>query len=48
MLINACMEHRHLKSFSKRAKLRKETYDRVVRRWKELGFTGEAPEIFNL
>ena len=44
-LINACMEHRHLKAFSKRARLRKETYDRVLRRWRELGFAGEAPKI---
>jgi UbiD family decarboxylase len=45
-LINACMEHRHLKNFSKRAKLRKEIYDRVAARWNELGFAGKAPEIF--
>ena len=46
-LINACMEHRHLKIFSKRARLRKETYDRVLRRWRELGFAGEAPKILS-
>lgn len=45
-LINACMDHRYLKTFSKRAKLRKETYERVAGRWKELGFAGKAPEIF--
>ena len=45
-LINACMDHRYLKTFSKRAKLRKEIYDRVAGRWSELGFEGKAPQIF--
>ena len=44
-LINACMDHKHLKTFSRRSKLRKETYDRIGSRWAELGFTQEFPNI---
>jgi hypothetical protein len=36
-LINACMDYRHIKTFSPRTKLDKTTYDRVVSRWNELG-----------
>jgi UbiD family decarboxylase len=45
-LINACMDHKHLKTFSRRSKLRKEMYDRIGNRWAELGFTQEFPNIF--
>ncbi len=44
-LINACKEHRHLANFSKRTTLRKETYDRVAARWKELGLPGTIPSV---
>jgi 4-hydroxy-3-polyprenylbenzoate decarboxylase len=44
-LINACMDYKHIKSFSPRTKLDKKTYDRVVSRWEELGFSGKPPEI---
>jgi 4-hydroxy-3-polyprenylbenzoate decarboxylase len=44
-LINACMEYKHIKSFSKRTKLSKDAYEGVVKRWQELGFSGEAPVI---
>ena len=44
-LINACMDHRHIHNFSKRSRLRKEIYDKVVRRWDELGFTGRPPDV---
>jgi 4-hydroxy-3-polyprenylbenzoate decarboxylase len=44
-LINACMDYKHIKSFSPRTKLDKATYHRVVERWEELGFTGKPPEI---
>jgi 4-hydroxy-3-polyprenylbenzoate decarboxylase len=44
-LINACMDHRHLKDFSKRSRLRKETYEKIARRWKELGLANDVPEI---
>ncbi len=41
-LINACMDYRHIKTFSKRTKLSKATYEQVVARWSELGFSGQA------
>jgi 4-hydroxy-3-polyprenylbenzoate decarboxylase len=42
-LINACMDYRHIKNFSKRTKLSKATYEQVVARWSELGFSGTPP-----
>jgi 4-hydroxy-3-polyprenylbenzoate decarboxylase len=44
-LINACKEHRHLPSFSKRTTLRKNIYDKVAARWKELGLPGQIPTV---
>ena len=44
-LINACMDYRFIKTFSKRTKLSKAAYDQVVERWNEYGFKGKAPEI---
>ena len=44
-LINACMEYKFIKTYSKRAKLSKKTYEQVVSRWKELGLSGSAPVI---
>ena len=44
-LINACMDYKHIKSFSPRTKLDKKMYDNVVSRWSELGFEGKAPVI---
>ena len=44
-LINACKEHRHLPVFSKRTTLRKNIYDKVASRWKELGLPGQAPTV---
>lgn len=44
-LINACKEHRHLPVFSKRTTLRREIYDRVTSRWRELGLPGKVPEV---
>ena len=41
-LINACMDYRYIKNFSKRTKLSKAAYDQVVARWSELGFSGNA------
>jgi UbiD family decarboxylase len=43
-LINACREHRFLDTFSKRTKLRQETYVKVCSRWSELGLPGEPPK----
>jgi 4-hydroxy-3-polyprenylbenzoate decarboxylase len=44
-LINACMDYRHLKTFSKRTKLSRPAYEKVVARWQEYGLDGAAPEI---
>ena len=44
-LINACKEHRHLPVFSKRTTLRKQVYDKVAARWRELGLPGKAPMV---
>jgi 3-polyprenyl-4-hydroxybenzoate decarboxylase len=44
-LINACMECKYIKTFSKRTKLSKAAYENVVRRWQECGFPGKAPAI---
>ncbi len=44
-LINACKEHRHLPVFSKRTTLRKQVYDKIADRWKELGLPGTIPQV---
>ena len=44
-LINACKEHRYLPVFSKRTTLRREMYDQVAGRWKELGLRGTVPGV---
>ena len=44
-LINACMDFRYIKSFSRRTKLSKDAYDKVVARWEELGLSGKPPAI---
>ena len=44
-LINACKDHRHIKTFSKRMALRKEVYEQVVKRWASLGLPGEPPPV---
>jgi UbiD family decarboxylase len=45
VLINACKPHRHIKQFPKATALRRSTYERVVRRWGELGLSGEPPQL---
>jgi 4-hydroxy-3-polyprenylbenzoate decarboxylase len=47
-LINACMEHRYIKQFSKRTKIRRSVYDTVAARWSALGFKGQAPKLWAL
>src|SRR3972149_4044018 len=42
-LINACMEHRYIKQFSRRTKVRRSVYESVAQRWGKLGFTGTPP-----
>ena len=44
-LINACMDYRYIKNFSKRTKLSKPMYEQVVARWSELGFAGTPPAV---
>ena len=44
-LINACMDYRFIKTFSKRTKLSKQAYENVVSRWQELGLSGTPPVV---
>jgi len=44
-LIDACKPHRHLKDFPQRTLLRRNVYESVSRRWKELGFDDEPPSL---
>ncbi len=44
-IINACKEFRYYKSFSPRNLLKKELYEQVCRRWRELGLDGTPPDI---
>ncbi len=44
-LINACMDYRYIKTFSKRTKLSKQMYEQVAARWNELGFAGKSPVV---
>src|SRR2546421_9628388 len=43
-LINACMEHRYLKQFSRRTNLRRPVYESVPPRWQRPAFTGTPPK----
>ncbi|MBI3090533.1 MAG: UbiD family decarboxylase [Candidatus Tectomicrobia bacterium] len=45
VLVNACKEHRFLKTYSKRLLLREETYEQVSERWSALGLEGKPPVI---
>jgi 4-hydroxy-3-polyprenylbenzoate decarboxylase len=47
-LINACMEHRYLKQFSRRTKVRRAVYEQVAARWGRLGFAGSPPRLWAL
>jgi 4-hydroxy-3-polyprenylbenzoate decarboxylase len=44
-LIDACKPHRYLQQFSPRTLLRRSVYERVTRRWHELGFTTDPPHL---
>ncbi len=44
-LINACMDFKYIKDFSPRTKLSKPVYERVVKRWKDLGFEWTPPKV---
>jgi hypothetical protein len=39
------MDFRYIKNFSRRTKLSKAAYDKVVARWEELGLSGKPPAI---
>jgi 4-hydroxy-3-polyprenylbenzoate decarboxylase len=45
VLINACKPYRYLKQFPASTLLRREVYDRVAARWRELGFEGPPPRL---
>ena len=47
-LINACMEHRYIKQFSKRTKIRRSVYEGVAAKWQRLGFKGTPPKLWAL
>ncbi|HEV8640209.1 MAG TPA: UbiD family decarboxylase [Methylomirabilota bacterium] len=47
-LVNACMEHRYIKQFSKRTKVRRSVYESVAARWEALGFKGTPPRLWAL
>ena len=42
------MEHRYIKQFSRRTKVRRSVYENVVARWSELGFEGVPPKLWAL
>jgi len=44
-IVNACKEHKFLKVFSKRNRIRREVYDRLAARWKEFGLDGQPPKL---
>ena len=46
-LINACKDHKHLKQFSKRSRLSRKVYERLVNRWPEFGLKFPPPRITN-
>ncbi len=45
VLIDACRQHRHIKDFPPATLLRQKTYERVTRRWTELGFADPPPRL---
>lgn len=46
-LINACKEHKYLKAFSKRTRLRRSTYEKVQQKWTKYGLSFNAPTVDN-
>ncbi len=44
-LINACKEHKYLKQFAKRSRLRREVYEKLLSRWQEVGLKLPPPQI---
>ncbi|OFW32377.1 MAG: UbiD-type (de) carboxylyase-like protein [Acidobacteria bacterium RIFCSPLOWO2_12_FULL_60_22] len=46
-LINACKEHKHLKQFSRRSRIRREVYEKVLAKWEKFGLKFPPPVIRN-
>jgi 4-hydroxy-3-polyprenylbenzoate decarboxylase len=44
-LINACKQHKYLKEFSRRSRIRRELYEKLVAKWQEFGFKFPPPAI---
>ena len=44
-LINACKQHKYLKQFARRNRIRREVYNKILSRWQEFGFNFPAPQI---
>jgi UbiD family decarboxylase len=44
-LINACREHKYLKTFSKTTRLNEDVYRKVCEEWNELGLPGTPPKV---
>jgi hypothetical protein len=42
------MEHRYIKNFSPRTKLRRSVYESVAAKWQRLGFAGTPPKLWAL
>ncbi|HEX7052866.1 MAG TPA: UbiD family decarboxylase [Burkholderiales bacterium] len=47
-LIDACKPHRWLKEFPQSTRVRRDVYERVASRWRELGFSGAPPRLPDL
>lgn len=45
VLVDACKPHRHMQHFPPSTLLRRSTYERVAKRWGELGFREPAPKL---
>ena len=44
-LINACKNHKHIKTFAKRTAIRRSVYTNISNRWNQLGFIGNPPAL---
>lgn len=46
-LIDACVPHRFRVGMARRARIRRDTYERVAARWSELGLDGQPPKLMH-
>ncbi|WP_180994407.1 UbiD family decarboxylase [Bacillus sp. Marseille-P3661] len=44
-LINACKNHKHIKTFAKRTAIRQSIYNDIANRWGDLGLPGKPPKL---